>query len=41
MVQVAGCDGIHFSSAFMKRLLADKYDEIESWLGEVKKAIKK
>ena len=41
MVQVAGCDGIHFSSAFMKRLLAGKYDEIKTWLGEIKEAIKK
>lgn len=41
MVQVAGCDGIHFSSAFMKRLLAGKYDEIETWLKEVKQAIRK
>ena len=41
MVKVAGCDGIHFSSAFMKRLLANKYAEIETWLKEVKQAISK
>lgn len=42
MVHVAGTDGVHFSSAFIKRLLADEsYENISSWLKEVKNAMKK
>lgn len=41
MVVKAGCDGVHFSSAFMKRILVDDYDDIRKWLGECKKAMKR
>ncbi len=40
IVKISGVDGIHFSSAFMKRLFANQsLDEIGEWLKEVKKAI--
>ena len=39
-VKVAGMDGIHFSSAWMKRLFANEpLEKIETWLKEVKAAI--
>ena len=40
MVHVAGTDGVHFSSAFIKRLLAGRYAEIETWLKDVKDAMR-
>lgn len=41
MVHVAGTDGIHSSTAFMKKLLAkDSYEEISRWLGEFRDAMK-
>lgn len=39
MTKIAGCDGVHFSSAFIKRLLDGKYEEIKKWLKECKKAM--
>lgn len=41
LVRVAGLDGVHFSSAFMKQLFAEEpLEKIEAWLKEVKKAMK-
>ena len=40
LVKTAGVDGIHLSSAFMKKLFAgESLGEIGSWLGEFKKAM--
>lgn len=40
-VHIAGVDGVHFSSAFMKRIFAEEpLEKIEIWLREVKEAMK-
>lgn len=40
IVKISGVDGIHFSSAFMKRIFANQsLEEISDWLKEVKGAI--
>ena len=42
LVHTSGVDGIHFSSAFMKRIFAGQsLPEIEAWLREVKDAMRK
>lgn len=41
VVQVAGTDGVHFSSAYMKRRFSGQSKkEIQTWLKEVKQAMK-
>ncbi len=41
VVQVAGTDGVHFSSAYMKRRFSGQSkEEIQAWLKEVKQAMR-
>jgi len=41
MVNIAGTDGVHFSSAFMKRIFAgEPLEKIGQWLCQVKQAMK-
>lgn len=40
VVRVAGTDGVHFSSAYLKRKFTQSQEEIQMWLREVKAAMR-